>query len=97
MHRKYRCQKTDFASRLERLGFRQIGDCTFDAKTIKIYRANKSKEANVRYWVVQDLVTMNTIYRSNHTADILEFLEHSTIFVGNAELRLLVNTNNRDG
>ena len=80
-HRKAFSEKNNFATQLAKLGFEQIGDCTFVRDCIKIFRTNKSNSERLRYWEVQELCTGRVFYKSNHTREVIEYLEH-TQFLG---------------
>lgn len=72
-------QRQDFSSKLIRMGFIQIGDCTFFGETIKIFRTNKTHQNCVRYWQIQDIVDGSMLFRSNHVLEILEYLSRLKI------------------
>jgi hypothetical protein len=90
-NRKSKFQKSDFATKLERLGFEQLGSCTFYGKYIKIFRTNKTSLERKRYWEIRDLTTDETHYRSIHVDDILNFLQHCQFFVNGAEIKISIN------
>lgn len=89
-HRKGRCEKTDFASNLERLGFIQRGDCTFYGETIKIFRTNKTRSERKRYWEIREIRTDRVFFRSNHTQEVLDFLQSSQLLLNGATFRVSV-------
>jgi len=86
--RKGRLEHTDFATKLINLGFIQRGECTFYGERVKIFRATKLHSDLVRYWEVQEISTGNTFYKSNHTADILNFLQDSLLIPSGATIFL---------
>lgn len=90
-NRKSRCEKTDFATKLEELGFMQIGDCTFIKNRIKIFRTNKTNSERVRYWEVQEISTSRVFYKSNHTSEIIEYLSHSQFLTAGAFINVVVS------
>lgn len=90
-NRKMKSQKNDFASKLGRLGFTQIGDCTFTRDRIKIFRTNKTNSDRVRYWEVQEISTGRVFYKSNHTNEVLSFLEHTQFAVAGATLKISIS------
>ena len=87
--RKPRHKKADFASRLERFGFSQIGDCTFVRDRIKIFRTNKTNSERVRYWQVQEISTGRVFYKSNHTGDVIEYLSHTQFLTAGATVSVI--------
>lgn len=93
-NRKLRCEKADFATRLEKLGFRQIGDCTFTRDRIKIFRTNKTNSERVRYWEVQEISTGRVFYKSNHTNEVIEYLSHTQFLTVGAFIQVVVSNRN---
>ena len=93
-NRKSKCEKADFSTQLERLGFRQIGDCTFTRDRIKIFRTNKTNSDRVRYWEVQEISTGRVFYKSNHTYEVIEYLSHTQFLTVGAFIQVIVPDRN---
>jgi len=94
MHRLAQCQKSNFASSLAKLGFKQFGDCTFIGITIKIFRTNKTNSDRVRYWEVQDISSGEVYYMSNHCDEVLSFLAQCAFFTDGATMQVLTESKN---
>jgi hypothetical protein len=72
-NRKANCEKSDFASKLRRLGFEQVGDSTFTKHRIKIFRTNTIQRAE-RHWEVQEISSGRIFFSSKSSFGILEYL-----------------------
>lgn len=88
LNRKARSEKCDFATRLEKLGFYQIGDSTFCGKTIKIFKTNRTKNSKIRYWQIQDLSSGKSIFSAHTTSEIMMYLSQNQFLVNGCVLKI---------
>lgn len=71
--RKANCEKEDFATKLCKMGFEQIGETTFIKNRIKIFRTNTAQR-QFRHWEIQEISSGNIFYTAISSADILDYL-----------------------
>ena len=88
MHRKGKGEKKDFATELLKLGFNQVGDCTFFGTVVKIFRTNKTRSNELRYWLVKDNSTGKIFFKSNHCHEVLQFLRHSNLYLAGGTIKI---------
>jgi hypothetical protein len=72
------------------MGFIQIGDCTFFGETLKIFRTNKTSSQLLRYWQIQDIANGSILFRSNHVAEVLDYLSKLKIYASGSEIKLTI-------
>lgn len=89
-NRKPYCQRNDFAAKLERMGFQQIGDATFVRGRIKIFRTNKTNSDRVRYWEIREISTDTIFYRSNHSQEVIDYLSCTQFLTSGATMAVKI-------